>query len=213
MKRATSGFTIVELLVALAVSGVVVMIAHQALTSVIDVRQRAESLRAPVVRAAGVRSLLDSWLRSTALEPGVAAFRELNRPSDPSDEIVFTVTHGGPLYPGAREIRLWVDVDPTTPGRGLMAEVSGRQGERHRSDRIALAPNAGRVRFRYRGSVNGEEQWMEQWAREDRLPRAVEIRIEPPARVRVGPTGESPTPRIEPLLRLPLIVPITSENR
>ncbi len=93
-----------------------------------------------------------------------------------------------------------------------MAEVSGRQGEPASSDTVSLAPNAGRVTVRYWGSVDGEEQWVEEWLSDRRLPRVVEIRVEPVVRVRVGPGVRSEIPEIAPLLSVALVIPVTREN-
>lgn len=203
------GFTLIELMVALTVSGVVVTAAYQGLATLTDARTRVDESREPVAHAAGARDLLTTWLRNAAQPEGSSAFAEVERPGISDSEMVtFVVSDGGPLYPGPRRIRLWIDSNPVTPRNGLQAEVSPRRGELAAPDTLELEENAGTMTVRYWGSVDGADRWVRTWKPDDRLPRVVEVRLEPVGVTRVGPGGTARFTALQPLLRLPLVVPI-----
>ena len=208
--RRTAGFTIIELVVALAVSGIVVVSAHEALVTVADARARAEETRVRVTRAAGARALLTTWLRAAVVDSAESAFGETvtRGGGERTESLTFRVSHGGSLYPGSRLIRLWVDPGSTGGSRGLLAEVSPRSGAWNGPDTLSLEPQAGSMRVRYWGSVEGADRWIDAWPSEGALPRVVEVQLGARIRVRLGPDGVVETDDLSSLMALPIVVPV-----
>lgn len=209
MSAGRGGFTLIELMVALVVGGLVVAAAQQGLATVSDARARAEAVRAPVARAAGARDLVTTWLRNAVQPRDARAFLEAEAATPgESDVVTFVVNDGGALFPGRRRIRLWVDTRSTSPRVGLLAEVSGRRGEPWAADTLLLEENAGVLDVRYWGMVDGVDRWVDTWASDETLPKVVEVRLEPVRRVRLGPGGTADVTELQSLLRLPIVVPL-----
>ena len=61
------GFTLVELLVALAVAGIVALAAQQLLATALDARARSRTQRELALSAAARRAALEAWLRGATL--------------------------------------------------------------------------------------------------------------------------------------------------
>jgi len=200
----------IELVVAMVVSGIVIVTAHEALVTVADARARAEEARVRVAQAAGARELLTTWLRAVVVDPGEVAFRERSARGggEGTEALSFRVSDGGSLYPGSRLIRLWIALSSPGGGRGLMAEVSPRPGAGDRPDTIFLEPKAERMKVRYWGSVEGADRWIDQWPSDGGLPRVVEVLLESRIRVRLGPDGVMEAGDLEPLMTLPIVVPL-----
>ncbi len=216
MTRGTSGFTLIELMVALLITSVIVATAHAGMTVVSDAWTRSRAARDPVHRGASARALLQGWLRSATLLEGDATFRGIhNRHAGrAADKLSFVAADGGPLRRGPHHVRLWIDSDPATPRRGLLAEVVpfGTRGATP-AETLTVAPAAVGLALRYRATTEGREHWMIEWQTADRLPRAVELRILDVARTRinVGVASQvvSDLPR---LLALSIVVPIDTEG-
>src|SRR5690606_19492630 len=115
----------------------------------------------------------------------------------PWDELTFPTRAGTPLRTPVTLVRLYVDVDPATPERGLVAELTARSGEE--PVRIELAPGAVGLRVRYLPAAEGPVEWAESWSGQPQLPRAVELTLLDAA--------DAPLP---PLLRLPVRVALAT---
>ena len=202
-----AGFTLVEVVVALVVGGVVAAAGYGVLAGVADgraavAREREAHLPGPVVRGA-----LDGWLRSAALWQGSGPFRGRDRRIGPLsvDELSFTVEDGGALYPGRRRVTLWIERDRRSTPRGLLAEIAPadpRIGER--SDTLELARAAVGMNVRYRANVRSNDAWLDGWESERALPEALELSILP-APERVNDPQADGLPAV---LGLPLRLPL-----
>ncbi|WP_420130507.1 PulJ/GspJ family protein [Longimicrobium sp.] len=206
----SAGFTLVEVLVALAVSGVVVASAFSVLSAAAGSRARVERERAESLTGPAARAALEGWLRAAANVEGGGSFvgRDLRNGPVELDVVAFAVEDGGALYPGPRRVRLWVETDGRAPRPGLLAEVSSlRPGEP--AETLAVAPAAAGLSLRYRTVVQGYERWIDAWAADTLLPEAVELRVQARPE-RVGGTGPRSADRLPDVLRIPLRVPVRS---
>ena len=172
------GFTLVELLVALAVAGVVALAAQQVLAAALDARARSRTQRELALSAAARRAALESWLRAATLSVPDAPF--IGRPGGdavwPADELTFVVADAGALYPGPHRIRVWLGRGPAAAASGLIVELLPLPAGLAPADTLVLAPAAARLRIRY---LDAPGVWVDAWDSEaaGRLPLAVELRI------------------------------------
>lgn len=197
MRRAgRRGMTLVELMVGLVITSLMLAGGYAALTSVVDHRAHATRAMDEVAHAASVRRSLAGWLGGAMLRPDGTGpeFRGLDGidGGDGDDELAFLAgTSQGPGWDESA-VRLYIDRDPGTPERGLVAEVgSPRAGAR---ERVELVPGASGLEVRYLSALSREPVWLPSWISTTVLPRAVELRV-----------GGAPD-SIPPLLRLPVLV-------
>jgi hypothetical protein len=94
-------------------------------------------------------------------------------------------------------VRLFLDVDPATNERGLVAEMTGVLGGVPR--RMEIAPQATGMAIRYLPATGTLAEWTESWVGQNQLPRALELVLQA--------EPEDPLP---PLLQLPLRVPMAT---
>ncbi|MEX1183305.1 MAG: hypothetical protein WEF86_08705, partial [Gemmatimonadota bacterium] len=95
------------------------------------------------------------------------------------DLLLFPTTSRTPLDGSSTVVGLYVDHDPETPERGLVAEMTGMTfgGEPRRME---LVPEVGRMLIRYL-PVEQNAPWDVTWQSRNSLPRAVEITLFPVA--------------------------------
>lgn len=212
-RRAASvspGFTLIEMAVALAITGMVVAAGYAGLSVLSDTRSAAGDRHRRILGAVNARATLDQWLRSTT-ELLETAPRSTG--AHPLDRMVFVTADGGDLWPGPRRVRLRVDIDPSTPPRGLVATLRPAGEGSGAPVTISLAPEATGVEIRYRIRRRGAWRWADRWREEDAhraLPTAVRIRLVETARIRIGPGtgGGEVEGALTELHRLPLVVPL-----
>lgn len=212
MSRRVTGFTLAELLVALAVTGLVIVAAHAALATLGDAATRARTARQPVLAGAATRAMLEGWLRSATLADGSGPFWGADRSEgrEAMDELVFSVMDGGALHPGPQRIRIWVDRDPLNALQGVLAEVRPLPGRYSAPpETLAIAPSATGLSIRYLVLIDGRERWLDEWQSSTLLPRVAEVSFSRYSRVRLGESGLDDLP---PLLTLPLRVPVGVEG-
>ncbi|HEX8696821.1 MAG TPA: prepilin-type N-terminal cleavage/methylation domain-containing protein [Longimicrobium sp.] len=203
----SAGFTLVEVLVAMVVTGIVIGAAYGVLRTAADARTRVERERQEALPGPAARAVLDGWLRAAAMVEGGGPFvgRDLRDGPLEVDALSFAVEDGGALYPGPRRIRLWVERGLYAARPGLLAEVAPlRPGEP--AETLSVAPAAAGLSVRYRTIVQGYERWIEAWASDSVLPEAVELRVLPPPLLAADP-GAGGLPGV---LRLPLVAPLRS---
>lgn len=150
--RGTLGFTLVELLVALAVAGVVVLGVHEAVRVTADAATATDDPARSALRREAARATLQQWIEAGSRFDGAA------------DEISFTT-----LDPDSVRLRIGV-----IPGRGLVAWDSAA------GHVVPLIPEARGLKVRYLVSAFGTAQWFDVWSAPGRLPRAVELTFEHP---------------------------------
>jgi len=186
------GFTLVELLVALAVAGGVALAAQQVLATALDARARSRTQRELALSAAARRAALEAWLRAATLSVPGAPFLAMRRDDGGmrTDELTFAVADAGALYPGPHRIRVWVDRNPAiSPDDGLVVELLPLPAGSGPADTVVLAPAAARLWLRY---LDAPGRWVDAWDAEEagRLPLAIELRIAPVPGLAVPPGEE-----------------------
>lgn len=197
----TRGLTLMELVVALAITGLIMAAGYGALGAVIDQRARATEAMDAALRAAAVRSSLEAWVAGARLsaEESGAVFRGLDGVFDrlPDDELTFVTTASTPLGHGEALVRLYVDRDEETPERGLVAAFSEPRGTR--TMRLEVEPRVAGLELRYVSHLVRGRRTLPSWISTTVLPAGVELTLVP-AR------GDS----LPALLRRPLVVPLAS---
>jgi prepilin-type N-terminal cleavage/methylation domain-containing protein len=213
MRSRASGFTLVELLVALVVAGVAVAIGYAGLAQLSDAAARSQASSRSVISSAGVRSELRRWLSSATLMDGTQTFRGVHRTNGPirADELTTAVSTGGSLRRGPHRFRLWLDVDPLTTQEGAVVELMpiGDGGPRP-PDTLELSPSARGLALRYLVTVDGRERWVDEWTSQSQLPHAVELRLLEVEAATLGAADDRQ--RLPPLLAMPVTLPIGLER-
>jgi prepilin-type N-terminal cleavage/methylation domain-containing protein len=197
MMRTRAGFTLVELLVALTVSGLALTAGFGALAFVQDRGEQAEAAARASVGGATQRALLMDWISSARYRaPAGEQFEgeDVIEEGVSRDKLFFPTTAATPLEGGFTNVGLFIDVDPETPETGLVAEMTGVVlGSEARF--MELVPQAGAMEIRYLPNIDGEVEWTDGWIGRNELPRGIEIIITP-----------APGDTLPPLLRLPIRV-------
>lgn len=208
MSARTRGFTLVELMVSLAVGGLVVAAGHAVLQTTIDAAARSRAAREPALAAATARLMLTDWLRSAAVIEGAGSFRVIHRAGVGAhlDELAFAVHHGGHLYPGPHRIRLWVDRSSTSPRRGLLAEVIPLGGDHASADTLEVAPEVMNLGIRVLILSDARERWVREWESVAEPPLAIELRLAGPTHVTLG--AAPPPESLSPILALPIVAQV-----
>jgi prepilin-type N-terminal cleavage/methylation domain-containing protein len=196
-RRPRAGMTLVELLVGLAITGMVTAIAYAAFGTLADHHRRADVAAQAALRESAVRHTLLAWLagaRLTVEEDG-PQFRALDGAHEgrPDDELSFLTTARTPLGDAETIVRLFVDRDDRTPERGLVAELSEWRGTR--VELVELEPRATGLDARYVSGALGQRQWLPTWISSSVLPAGAELVL-----------TSAPGDTLPPLLRLPLVV-------
>lgn len=187
--------SLLEVVVALAIVALAAAAGARAFGSFVDFGGRSRAEVSSVLRAATVRRTLAAWLAAASLpegSPGLEGAERARRLLD-DDEMQFLTTAATPVGRSEVLVHLFIDRDPATPERGLVAEVRPWRGAG--IERVELVPQATSLGIRYHTSLLGESRWVRSWLSTVVLPRAVELRIAAPA--------ADPLP---PLLALPLTV-------
>ena len=197
------GLTGVELLVALAVTGLAAVIGGATLALLVDRGAPLREAAGATERAAAVRSTLVAWLedahgaRSPFSGSSVAAFEllELRDHGREADQLLFTTSAPTPLGSSDTFVRLYVDSDPRTAERGLVAELSAWPGAP--VTRVTLDSAVTSLDARCLTDLAGSEHWLQTFLSSQAVPRGVELRLD------AADAGE-----LAPLLRLPIRVAV-----
>jgi prepilin-type N-terminal cleavage/methylation domain-containing protein len=181
MLGARNGFTLLEVLVGLSVASIALMAGMLALGAVQDRSEHAEEASRTALSGATQRAVLVEWLNGARMR-AVTGERFEGMKTDERgemiDQLVLPTTARTPLGVSSTVIILYIDNDPETPERGLVAELTGATfGEEPR--RMELVPEAGAIYLRYLTEVAGVQVWDDTWSGRTRLPRLVELTLEP----------------------------------
>jgi len=199
--RQRAGLTLLELLVAITITGMALSSGYAALSWMSETRRRTEETTTATWHAAAVRRTIDGWLAGAtlAVTPDVAEFRGLDGERQRVDDDVITFRTNAPTPLGTAEtvVTLQIDHDPSTPETGLVAQLSEPHGARRMT--VELEPRAVALDARYLSGVSGAAHWSTSWISSSVLPRGVELTLQPER-------GDS----LAPLLALPLVVAFTS---
>ena len=122
---ARPGMTLVELIVALVVTGMVAALGAGAFSTVVDSRARTREVTHSVTHAAATRSVLISWLSSgrvssTAERPPSTTGLNL---ADDDDAVLVVASTSTPLNSGETVVLIYIDRDEETPEQGLVARL------------------------------------------------------------------------------------------
>lgn len=211
LPAASGGFTLLEVMVAVALAGLVVAVGYAVLERSADGWERAARRRAVSVAPVQARLALAGWLRSAWLAGGDEPFRggRDGRRSVRSDELSFAVTDAGVLWPGPHRIRLRVPGAGEADVGALLAVLTPLEGAvRVRPDTVRLARDLLGLRIRYLVRRGGREVWVDAWSSEDHLPMATEVAVDRVVRTTIGPSGSSSSAGG---WDRPLVVPVASE--
>jgi prepilin-type N-terminal cleavage/methylation domain-containing protein len=202
LSGARSGFTLLELLVALAITGVVVLAVSAAVSVSTTVALRGRDESDSVLRVEAAYAAMRRWLAAAYLGGAGAGLRfegaDLNSRGTPADELSFVTLDPWMLEAspaGPVRVRLRV------AGRdsGLVAEYAGfgpdARTEVRSVRRISVLPGVRGMDARYLVALGDEVRWFSGWSSRVRLPRAVELRF-------YAGSGDA----LPELLRLPLRV-------
>ncbi|MEO7367277.1 MAG: prepilin-type N-terminal cleavage/methylation domain-containing protein [Gemmatimonadaceae bacterium] len=167
MRRSRRGFTLIELMVSIVLTGLVAMLAYGSVQAGLDSSARIEDYRRTTESEALTRSLIADALRHLSDAPSGAVF-EIERTVESGDILRF-VSRGvtGPLGAGA----LWrVELGPSRDGfhfsalplEGNLNPIRGSVASlRSISVRVLRAPD--------------DVQWQDHWESTRQFPSAVEV--------------------------------------
>ena len=160
MKRRPLGFTLVEVLVALTISGIVVLLAHRLFAAATEAARTVEDTRAALDREANTRR----WLQAAALSLDVGQ-RVGDGFEGHSDRLAFSTwleTADG--WFARRRVALGLD------SRGFIAAVD-------QADTLVLADDVQVVAFDYLLEPGADTKWMREWISPVSAPLAIRLRL------------------------------------
>lgn len=190
-RHRAAGFTLVEVVVALVIGGLLTLTAAATVAAVPDLATRADDHLSSRLRAAAVRSQLREWLLASYADRDStydASFSGVDGPRAGTDALRFAVTGGIEGITGRATILLGIHRGPGDSS-ALVAEIEPERGARRR---IVLVPGATSFEARYLYFVSTDGRWFQGWS----------SAVERPAAVRMWIDGES----VSSLIRLPLTV-------
>lgn len=194
------GLTLIELLVALSITGLVMSAGYAALSTMVDHRTRVMAATDAVATGAEKRRMVVDWLRGARLNiEGDANFEGLPGETEdrPDDALTFVTNMPTPISSDETVVRLYIDRDEKTPENGLTAALSDRRGGA--THRIEIDPRITGLQIRYLSGIFGKRAWLESWVSTTVLPSAVRL------------VASSETPDSVPsLLRPAIVVPLGS---
>jgi prepilin-type N-terminal cleavage/methylation domain-containing protein len=201
MKR--PGLTAIELVVALAITGLAASIGTATLALLSDRRASLREVSSATEHAAAVRRTLVAWLEGThgALSPlsgnSASSFQllDLANRGRATDQLFFTTSADTPLGTGEALVRLYVDADDRTPERGLVAELTSWAGGP--ATRVQLDSTVVELDIHCLTDLLGSYRWVPAYLSSQVVPRGIELRLRS-ARVE----------ELHPLLRLPIRVAV-----
>ena len=187
-----AGMTLMELVIALFITGMIAAIGGSAFNSVLDNRAQAKVETHAVTSAAATRATLVSWMSfaqfsSDAEQPPSATTLNLG---DDDDALMMLVRTPTPLDYADAGVHLFIDRDPETPETGLVAEMQSLESPHMVTTQLDSIVTGLRVEY-LDGQTN---RWVPR--KESVVPR--------PLAVRVTLSARAPD-TLPPLLRLPFV--------
>lgn len=183
------GFTLLELLVALAVSAVVILGVRAAVSLSVDVATRGRDVTDEALRVEAVRATVRRWLESAYIGSGLEGSgfegRDQEVLGQPQDVLAF-VTLDPALLDTRRGSAVWIRLRVASGDSGLVAEYhdvawnplpAGDMAVNRRNKRISILPEVRALDVRYLVTLGDESRWFRGWSSGVRLPRAVELRL------------------------------------
>lgn len=193
--------TLIELLVAITVTGMALSAGYGALSWMSAARSRAEAASDATWRTAAIRRSITGWLAGAtlAVTPDVAEFRGVDGERDRRDDdmVSFRTNAPTPLGTGETIVTLLIEHDEASGDSGLVAQFSEPHGVRQA--RLVLEPRAVALDARYLTGLSGMARWNSSWISSTVLPRGIELRVS-------AEHGDS----LPALLQLPIVVAFAS---
>jgi prepilin-type N-terminal cleavage/methylation domain-containing protein len=194
-----SGMTLLELVVALAITGAAIASGYQAYATISDRRSVAAEHADSVARAFALRETLTRWLANARLTVedddvvfrGVDSERRLGRDKPPSADLLFLTSARTSVSNHGTIVHLFVARDTT--GDGLTADLSEWRG--HCTARLRLDRSIAGLSIEFESSVGGRADPTTSWVSSTILPVSVRVRFQ-----------SNPSTSLPPLLRLPLTI-------
>lgn len=170
-----AGFTLLELVIALAIAGLVVGAVYAAVDTATSAHDRNLAQQAEARRERNVRAIVSALLRSARLDPAApgTAFVGSEGEASGGDQLGFSTVIGIPL--GGWEAGERVRARLSAGREGLQLEIVPEDGA-GRPDTLDLLPRVTAIEARYREPGSGE--WLYAWDRSDALPDAVALAFE-----------------------------------
>ena len=190
----------IELLVALTITGMVMSVGYGALSTMVDHRSRVMAVTDAVAGAAAKRRMLIGWLSGARLTiEGDATFEGLHGVDEerPDDALTFVTNAPTPLGANETVVRVYIDRDDKTPEQGLTVALTDRKGGPVR--RIEVDRRATGLDIQYLSGLFGNRAWLESWVSTTVLPSAVRLIV-----------SSAQPDSLPPLLRPAMIVPLGS---
>lgn len=190
------GLTLIELLVALTITGLVMSAGYGALSVMVDRRAHLMAETNQIANAAAKRRFLVNMLKGARLTvEGDATFEGLQGEDGdrPDDALTFMTNAPTPLGTQETIVRLYVDRDEKTPESGVTVELRDRKAGV--PQRIEIDPHATGLQIRYLSGVFGQRAWLESWVSTTVVPSAVMLTL----------SNEQPDSLVA-LLRPPMVV-------
>lgn len=202
MKQSRAGMTLMELVIALVITGMMATMGAMAFRSIIDHRhdilqatvttERAAALRETVhgwlasgnilVQSGGVpgganarRSSATSTLRTSSLGSSTSSVQSVTAAAATGDEINFTTTAPNPANSSEATMRLFIDGDASTPEVGLTLEY--KAGNQSPLLRRQLDPSIGSITVEYLDSQT--KRWFDASQASTITPRAMRLTFGP----------------------------------
>lgn len=172
------GLTLIELIVALAITGLVMTSGYGALSVMVDRRTTLVTATDEVSNAAAKRRFLVDMLKGARLTvEGDATFTGLHGVENdrPDDALTFMTNARTPLGVPETLVRLYVDRDDKTPERGLTVELRDRKSGI--PERIEIDPHVTGLEIRYLSGIFGSRAWLDSWVSTTVVPTAVEVTL------------------------------------
>ena len=176
--RTASGFTLLEVIIALSIVAVLLVITFGGLRVGLAAWQRGEQRAATLDHARSLVLLLEGTLAGTFPYRGTLAEGELTRIIFDGQPHRLTFVTTTPLFPAEVPIAFTVvSLSAEARGLALRQQPLPKQGALDRLPPVLADPETTAVRFRYLGQE--PEAWQEQWSTSEAraLPRAVEVTL------------------------------------
>jgi len=205
IRRHRAGMTLIELVVALVVAGLVLASGYQAYATISDRRLVAATRSDASTRAFNLRTTINSWLSNARLtvEEDEISFRSIDDRKQPDQQpradLVFLTSARTSVSNHDTIAHLFVPRD-SSAGRGLMADLAEWRGWRHVTRR--LDPSIRGLSAEFVSSIGDRAETTSSWISSTILPASVRLRF-------LAVASDS----LEPLLRIPLVVMLDGAGR
>lgn len=182
--RRRSGLTLLELVVALTITGLAMSAGYSAFATLADRRARSTEQADAVMQAAAKRAALVSWLAGARLTieedeilfKGIDGIKRTPDGDVANDEVIFFTSAETPVGNHGTIVRLHVDRSEDPTAHGLIAELAEWRGSRTR--RLQLLPNATSLDARYLSALFGKHEWLPSWISSTLLPAGIELTMD-----------------------------------